>query len=142
MMKLIAVLCVHQNINSSWIFQKLAAEQLQTRASGAIRQGRRHGPAVTIQISHCWVTLLQPGGLRVGSSFLPSVPLVIREKACVFQSTRLCLPCVTMLMTDGCVHLLYIYGMEKAGGTSRTTSHLPGHSPPASQAVRRVGPTL
>jgi hypothetical protein len=37
------------------------------------------------------------------------------------------------------------YGTEKAGGTaspSRTKSHLPGHSPPASQAGRRVGPAL
>jgi hypothetical protein len=64
-------------------------------------------------------------------------------------------------MTDGCVHLLYNsswkliqlaawqllsgnrYGTEKAGGParpSRTKSHAPGHSPPASQAGRRVGP--
>ncbi len=65
-------------------------------------------------------------------------------------------------MTDGCVHLYkkapgnsfspqlgsYCqgnrYGTEKAGGTarpSRTKSHVPGHhSPPASQAGRRVGP--
>jgi hypothetical protein len=37
------------------------------------------------------------------------------------------------------------YGTEKADSTarpSRTKSHLPGHSPPASQAVRRVGPAL
>jgi hypothetical protein len=37
------------------------------------------------------------------------------------------------------------YDMEKTGGTarpSRTKSHLPGHSPPASQAGRRVGPAL
>ncbi len=37
------------------------------------------------------------------------------------------------------------YGTEKAGGTarpSRTKSHLLGHSPPASQAGRRVGPAL
>ncbi len=35
------------------------------------------------------------------------------------------------------------YSMEKAGGTalpSSTISHLPGHSSPASQAGRRVGP--
>jgi hypothetical protein len=35
------------------------------------------------------------------------------------------------------------YGTEKAGGTarpSRRESHLLGHSPPASQAGRRVGP--
>jgi hypothetical protein len=35
--------------------------------------------------------------------------------------------------------------MEKAGGTahpSRTKSHLPGHSPEASQVCRRVGPAL
>jgi hypothetical protein len=34
------------------------------------------------------------------------------------------------------------YGTQKAGDTarpSRTKSHLPGHSPPASQADRRVG---
>ncbi len=37
------------------------------------------------------------------------------------------------------------YGKEKAGGTarsSRTKSHMPGHSPSASQAGRRVGPVL
>ncbi len=37
------------------------------------------------------------------------------------------------------------YCMEKAGGTarpSRTKSHLPGHSPPASQAGSRVGPAI
>ncbi len=37
------------------------------------------------------------------------------------------------------------YGTEKAGGMahpSRTKSHLPGHSPPASQAGRRVGQAL
>jgi hypothetical protein len=37
------------------------------------------------------------------------------------------------------------YGMEKAGGTAspaHTKSHLPGHSPPASQTGRRVGPSL
>ncbi len=37
------------------------------------------------------------------------------------------------------------YGTEKAGGTarpSRTKSHLPGHSPSASQAGRHVGPAL
>jgi hypothetical protein len=66
-------------------------------------------------------------------------------------------------MSDVCVHLLQYttaagissarswadptratsYGMEKAGGTvcpSRTKLHLPGHSSPASQAGRRVGP--
>ncbi len=30
-----------------------------------------------------------------------------REQAWVYQSTRPCLPFVTQLMTDGCVHLLY-----------------------------------
>ncbi len=39
------VLCTFSN--SSWICQKLAAEQLQTRASGTVRQGRRHGPSIT-----------------------------------------------------------------------------------------------
>ncbi len=37
------------------------------------------------------------------------------------------------------------YGTEKADSTarpSRTKSHLPGHSPPASQAGRRLGPGL
>ncbi len=37
------------------------------------------------------------------------------------------------------------YGTEKAGGTarlSRTKSHLRRHSPPDSQAGRRVGPAL
>ncbi len=37
------------------------------------------------------------------------------------------------------------YGTEKAGGTARPShakSHLPGHSPPASQAGRRVWPAL
>jgi hypothetical protein len=37
------------------------------------------------------------------------------------------------------------YGIVKAGGTarpSRTKSHLPGHSPPASQAGRCVRPAL
>jgi hypothetical protein len=37
------------------------------------------------------------------------------------------------------------YSTEKTSGTarlSRTKSHLPGHSPPASQAGRRVGPAL
>ncbi len=40
------------------------------------------------------------------------------------------------------------YGTEKSGSTarpsrpSRTKSHLPGNSPPASQAGRRVGPAL
>jgi hypothetical protein len=37
------------------------------------------------------------------------------------------------------------YSTEKAGGTARpshTKSHLPVHSPPASQAGRRVGPAL
>jgi hypothetical protein len=53
----------------------------------------------------------------------------------------------------GCVQLLYnstwkfhqlAAGTEKAGGTgpSITNSHLPGHSPPASQAGRRVWPAL
>ncbi len=61
LIKIMAVCVVYiqyQNIsNSIWICQKLAAEQLQTRASG------RHGPSVTTQISHGWVTLLhsQPG---------------------------------------------------------------------------------
>ncbi len=65
-------------------------------------------------------------------------------------------------MTDGCVHLLFNsswkfhqlaagqlqgnrYGKEKVGDTARpprTKSHLPGHSPPASKAGRRVGPAL
>jgi hypothetical protein len=37
------------------------------------------------------------------------------------------------------------YGKEKTGGTARpprTNSHLPGQSPLASQAGRRVGPAL
>ncbi len=39
------------------------------------------------------------------------------------------------------------YGTDKAGRVrplrpSRTKSHLPGHSPPASQVCRRVGPAL
>ncbi len=37
------------------------------------------------------------------------------------------------------------YGTEMAGGTahpSRTKSHLPGQTPPASQAGGRVGPAL
>ncbi len=34
------------------------------------------------------------------------------------------------------------YGMEKAGGPSHTKSRLPGHSPPASQAGRRVRSAL
>jgi hypothetical protein len=37
------------------------------------------------------------------------------------------------------------YSLKKAGGTARplfTKSHLLGHSPPASQAGRRVGPAL
>jgi hypothetical protein len=37
------------------------------------------------------------------------------------------------------------YSTEKAGGTdrpSRTKSNLPGHSPPANQGGRRVGPAL
>jgi hypothetical protein len=65
-------------------------------------------------------------------------------------------------MANGCVHSLYNsswkflqlaarqlllgqQGTEKAVGTARlshTKSHLPGHSSPASQAGRRVGPTL
>ncbi len=40
--------------------QKLAAEQLQNKTSGIVRQGRRHGPSITAQISSGWVTLLQP----------------------------------------------------------------------------------
>ncbi len=48
--------------NSSCICQKLAAEQLQTRGRGTVRQGRRHGPSIPTQISPGWVTLLQPGG--------------------------------------------------------------------------------
>ncbi len=77
---------------------------------------------------------------------------------------RSCLPFLTWLMPDGCVHLLCItaagnsissqlgsscqgcrYGVEKESGNarpSRTESHLPGHSPPASQADRLVGPAL
>ncbi len=82
-----------------------------------------------------------------------------RECLGLYQSTRPCLLCVTQLMTDVCVHLLYnyiynsswkffqlaarqllgnSYGTGKAGGTahpSLTKSHLPGHSPPASQAA-------
>jgi hypothetical protein len=66
-------------------------------------------------------------------------------------------------MTEGCVHLVYNkqqleipsarscmgssyqgsrYDTKKAGGTacpSRTRSHLPGNSPPASQAVAVLG---
>ncbi len=33
---------------------------LQTRASGVVRQGRRHRPSITFEITSCWVTLLQP----------------------------------------------------------------------------------
>jgi hypothetical protein len=53
------------------------------------------------------------------------------------------------------VHVVYVqlgsscqgnrYGTEKAGGITRsprTKSHLPGDSPPASQAGRRVGPAF
>ncbi len=39
----------------------------------------------------------------------------------------------------------YRYGTEKASSTarsSRTKKHLPGHSPPASRAGRRVEPAL
>jgi hypothetical protein len=39
-----------------------------------------------------------------------------------------------------------VYGTEKAGGTVRLSgskSHMPGHTPPASQAAaRRVGPAI
>ncbi len=68
------------------------------------------------------------------------------------------MPSLTWLMTDGCVHLLHNsrwkfyqlaagqlrYGTEKADRArpSRTKSHLPGHSPLASQAERHVGPAL
>jgi hypothetical protein len=45
---------------SSRICQKLAAKQPQTRSSGTVRQGRRHGPSFTFKILLCWVTLLQP----------------------------------------------------------------------------------
>ncbi len=34
--------------------------ELQTRASGAVRQKRRHGPYISLQISPGWVTLLKP----------------------------------------------------------------------------------
>jgi len=37
------------------------------------------------------------------------------------------------------------YGTVKAGGTARSLhkkSHMPGHSPPAGKAGRRVGPAL
>jgi hypothetical protein len=43
------VFCVHSVIEHQQ--QQLAAEQLQTRASGTVRQGRRHGPSITAQIS-------------------------------------------------------------------------------------------
>ncbi len=66
-------------------------------------------------------------------------------------------------MTDGCAHLLYNncwklhqlaagqlligqpvrYGKGRLyGPPSPTKTHLPGHSPPAGQAGRRVGPAL
>ncbi len=85
----------------------------------------------------------------------PDLHVLTREKACVYQRTRSCLPCVTQLMRDGCVHLLYncswkflqraagkllseqpvLYGKVREYGTSMTyKSHQPGHSPPASQA--------
>ncbi len=60
------VFCVHSVLEhlqqqlGSWSFQKLTAEQLQIRASGSVRQGRRHGPSITTQISPGGVTLLQP----------------------------------------------------------------------------------
>ncbi len=50
----------YENIsNSSWICQKLAPEQLQTRSSSTVRQGRRHEPSINYKITPCWVTLLQ-----------------------------------------------------------------------------------
>jgi hypothetical protein len=48
----------YQNIsNGSWICQKLAAEHPQTRASGAVRQGRRHGLSITYKITPCWAVV-------------------------------------------------------------------------------------
>jgi hypothetical protein len=41
---LCTTLSTRTTTSSSWIFQKLAAEQLPTRASSTVRQGRRHGP--------------------------------------------------------------------------------------------------
>jgi hypothetical protein len=38
----------------------LVFDQPQTRTSGVVRHGRRHGPSITYKITPCWVTLLQP----------------------------------------------------------------------------------
>ncbi len=46
--------------NNNGICQKLAVEQLQTRANGTVRQGRRHGPPITTLIAPGWVTFFQP----------------------------------------------------------------------------------
>ncbi len=112
-----------------------------------------------------WCTIhhegkISPGWMRVGGGRPPpfTISTITREKVWVFQSTRPCLSCVTQLMTDDYVHLLYKssqkfhqiaagqlllqgnrYGTKKAGGISHTKSHQPGHSLPASQAGRRVG---
>ncbi len=43
------VFCVH-----------LVIDQIQSGASGFVRQGSRHGPFITYKITACWVTLLQP----------------------------------------------------------------------------------
>ncbi len=83
MIKLMTVFFVYiqyWNIsNSSWIFQTLAAEQLQTRASGTVCQGKRNGPSITTQISAgslSWSPPASQAGFRVGSSLWPSDSLV------------------------------------------------------------------
>ncbi len=43
------VFCVH-----------LVIDQIQSGASGFVRQGRRHGPSIAYKITTCWVTFLQP----------------------------------------------------------------------------------
>jgi hypothetical protein len=47
----LCTLSTQTSATTSGFAQKLAAEQLQSRASGTVRQGRRHGPSITTQIS-------------------------------------------------------------------------------------------
>jgi hypothetical protein len=73
----VCALCTFSNISaaaSSWICQKLAAEQLLGRADGTVRHGRRFGPPITVQIivlhslfssyrqdrTPCWANSLWP----------------------------------------------------------------------------------
>ncbi len=74
---LIMVFCVH-----------LLVDQPQTGASGVFRQGRRHWPSITNNITSCWVTLLQPDRAVAVLDQLSSLRPHGMTSLCHIQSTK------------------------------------------------------